>query len=66
MAARTGLDPGVLSRELNHRVKNTLANVLSIIALTRRRGSDPASPALNEFADALEGASARSRPRMIC
>jgi len=46
---------GVLSRELNHRVKNTLANVLSIIALTRRRGSDPASPALNEFADALEG-----------
>jgi len=46
---------GMLSRELNHRVKNTLANVLSIIALTRRRGSDPASPALNEFADALEG-----------
>lgn len=26
-----------LSRELNHRVKNTLANVLSIAALTRRR-----------------------------
>lgn len=46
---------GMLSRELNHRVKNTLANVLSIIALTRRRGSDPSSPALNEFADALEG-----------
>ncbi|WDF72329.1 CHASE domain-containing protein [Novosphingobium sp. KACC 22771] len=46
---------GMLSRELNHRVKNTLANVLSIIALTRRRGSDPTSPALNEFADALEG-----------
>lgn len=46
---------GVLSRELNHRVKNTLANVLSIIALTRRRNRDPSSPALNEFADALEG-----------
>lgn len=46
---------GMLSRELNHRVKNTLANVLSIIALTRRRGSDPTSSALNEFADALEG-----------
>lgn len=46
---------GVLSRELNHRVKNTLANVLSIIALTRRRGSDPDSPALREFADSLEG-----------
>ncbi|HET9628512.1 MAG TPA: CHASE domain-containing protein [Novosphingobium sp.] len=26
-----------LTRELNHRVKNTLANVLSIVALTRRR-----------------------------
>jgi two-component sensor histidine kinase len=39
-----------LSRELNHRVKNTLANVLSIIALTRRRTSD-----LDEFADSVEG-----------
>jgi two-component sensor histidine kinase len=39
-----------LTRELNHRVKNTLANVLSIIALTRRRASD-----LNEFADGLDG-----------
>jgi two-component sensor histidine kinase/CHASE1-domain containing sensor protein len=29
-----------LSRELNHRVKNTLANVLSIAALTRRRTND--------------------------
>ena len=28
-----------LTRELNHRVKNTLANVLSIIALTRRRST---------------------------
>jgi two-component sensor histidine kinase len=39
-----------LTRELNHRVKNTLANVLSIIALTRRRAND-----LNEFADGLDG-----------
>ncbi len=39
-----------LTRELNHRVKNTLANVLSIIALTRRRSSD-----LDEFADGLDG-----------
>ncbi|HEY6869689.1 MAG TPA: sensor histidine kinase, partial [Novosphingobium sp.] len=29
-----------LTRELNHRVKNTLANVLSIVALTRRRSDD--------------------------
>ena len=39
-----------LTRELNHRVKNTLANVLSIIALTRRRAED-----VNEFADGLDG-----------
>lgn len=39
-----------LVRELNHRVKNTLANVLSIISLTRRRTDE-----LNEFADGLEG-----------
>ncbi|MBD2840791.1 CHASE domain-containing protein [Erythrobacter rubeus] len=39
-----------LSRELNHRVKNTLANVLSILSLTRRRSTD-----LDEFADSLEG-----------
>lgn len=39
-----------LTRELNHRVKNTLANVLSIIALTRRRTSDVAA-----FADSLNG-----------
>lgn len=39
-----------LSRELNHRVKNTLANVLSILSLTRRRTND-----LDEFADSLEG-----------
>ena len=37
-----------LTRELNHRVKNTLANVLSIISLTRRRSDD-----LDEFADGL-------------
>lgn len=39
-----------LTRELNHRVKNTLANVLSIIALTRRRTSDVAT-----FAESLNG-----------
>jgi two-component sensor histidine kinase/CHASE1-domain containing sensor protein len=39
-----------LTRELSHRVKNTLANVLSIIALTRRRAID-----LDEFADGLDG-----------
>jgi len=39
-----------LTRELNHRVKNTLANVLSIIALTRRRATG-----LDEFADGLDG-----------
>lgn len=39
-----------LSRELNHRVKNTLANVLSILALTRRRATG-----LDEFADSLDG-----------
>ena len=37
-----------LTRELNHRVKNTLANVLSIVSLTRRRASD-----LDDFADGL-------------
>ncbi len=39
-----------LTRELNHRVKNTLANVLSILALTRRRSSS-----LDDFASSLEG-----------
>lgn len=39
-----------LTRELNHRVKNTLANVLSIIALTRRRANS-----LDEFASSLDG-----------
>ncbi|MDR2856544.1 MAG: CHASE domain-containing protein [Novosphingobium sp.] len=39
-----------LTRELNHRVKNTLANVLSIVALTRRRSVD-----LNDFAESLTG-----------
>jgi two-component sensor histidine kinase len=39
-----------LTRELNHRVKNTLANVLSIMALTRRRSKN-----LEEFADGLDG-----------
>ncbi len=39
-----------LTRELNHRVKNTLANVLSIVTLTRRR-----SKTLDEFADGLDG-----------
>ena len=39
-----------LTRELNHRVKNTLASIISIISLTRRRTTD-----LDEFADSLEG-----------
>ncbi|WP_271079543.1 CHASE domain-containing protein [Aurantiacibacter sp. MUD61] len=39
-----------LTRELNHRVKNTLANVLSIITLTRRRADN-----VEDFADALDG-----------
>ncbi|MEL7198344.1 MAG: CHASE domain-containing protein [Pseudomonadota bacterium] len=39
-----------LTRELNHRVKNTLANVLSILSLTRRRATD-----LDQFADSFEG-----------
>ena len=37
-----------LTRELNHRVKNTLANVLSIAALTRRRARD-----LEDFTESL-------------
>jgi two-component sensor histidine kinase len=37
-----------LTRELNHRVKNTLANVLSIAALTRRR-----STSIDDFTDSL-------------
>lgn len=39
-----------LTRELNHRVKNTLANVLSIVALTRRRSVD-----LDDFTESLTG-----------
>ena len=39
-----------LVRELNHRVKNTLANVLSILALTRGRATD-----LDSFAQSLDG-----------
>jgi two-component sensor histidine kinase len=39
-----------LTRELNHRVKNTLANVLSIVSLTRRRATD-----IDQFAEALDG-----------
>ena len=39
-----------LTREVNHRAKNTLANVLSIIALTRRRAGN-----IGDFADRLEG-----------
>ncbi len=39
-----------LTRELNHRVKNTLANVLSIISLTRRRAAN-----LDDFSEALMG-----------
>lgn len=39
-----------LTRELNHRVKNTLANVLSLVALTHRRARD-----VDTFADDLSG-----------
>lgn len=39
-----------LTRELNHRVKNTLANVLSIVSLTRRRSRN-----IDEFAEGLTG-----------
>lgn len=39
-----------LTRELNHRVKNTLANVLSIAALTRKRAGN-----VDEYAEGLEG-----------
>lgn len=39
-----------LTRELNHRVKNTLANVLSIVSLTRRRARD-----IDDFAESLIG-----------
>lgn len=39
-----------LTRELNHRVKNTLANVLSIVSLTRRR-----SRSIQDFAEGLTG-----------
>lgn len=39
-----------LTLELNHRVKNTLANVLSIITLTRRKSTD-----LDSFAESLSG-----------
>ena len=39
-----------LMLELNHRVKNTLANVLSIITLTRRKAAD-----VDSFAESLSG-----------
>jgi two-component sensor histidine kinase len=39
-----------LTRELNHRVKNTLANVLSIVSLTRRRATS-----IDDFAESLTG-----------
>jgi two-component sensor histidine kinase/CHASE1-domain containing sensor protein len=39
-----------LTRELNHRVKNTLANVLSIVSLTRRRADS-----IDSFAESLDG-----------
>lgn len=39
-----------LTRELNHRVKNTLANVLSIVALTKRRSDN-----IDDFAQSLDG-----------
>jgi two-component sensor histidine kinase/CHASE1-domain containing sensor protein len=39
-----------LTRELNHRVKNTLATVLSIVTLTRRRATD-----LESYVESLSG-----------
>lgn len=39
-----------LTRELNHRVKNTLATVLSIVTLTRRRETD-----LDHYVESLSG-----------
>ena len=39
-----------LTRELNHRVKNTLANVLSILSLSRRGATD-----LDSFVEIFEG-----------
>jgi len=39
-----------LTRELNHRVKNTLATVLSIVTLTRRRETD-----LDSYVESLSG-----------
>jgi len=39
-----------LTRELNHRVKNTLANVMSIVALTRRRSDN-----IDDFVAGLTG-----------
>jgi len=39
-----------LTRELNHRVKNTLANVMSIVALTRRRAEN-----IDDFVAGLTG-----------
>ena len=39
-----------LTRELNHRVKNTLANVLSILSLSRRNATD-----LDSFVDIFDG-----------
>jgi two-component sensor histidine kinase len=40
----------LLLDELNHRVKNTLASVLSIVALTRRRADN-----IDDFAEGLDG-----------
>ena len=40
----------ILTRELNHRVKNTLANVLSILSLSRRNATD-----LDSFAETFDG-----------
>ena len=39
-----------LTRELNHRVKNTLANVISIISLTKRGAAD-----IDSYVEALTG-----------
>lgn len=51
MESRQSEIRNTLTRELNHWVKNTLANVLSIIALTRRRSDN----VLDGFADSSTG-----------
>ncbi|MBJ6127237.1 sensor histidine kinase [Microvirga splendida] len=46
---------GLLLRELNHRVKNTLATVQSVASLTRRSAQNTDPAAWNAFMDRLHG-----------